>query len=86
MISKPFGIWYTKDVTEELLKAKKQDPVLLRLIQLTKQRLEELEGVERREDSYNDGWQYLQAHRNGRAQELKYLLNLLSFCGDQNAK
>jgi hypothetical protein len=84
---KPYGIWYTKDVTEELLKSRRNDPVLLRLIQLTKQRIEDIKASERREQSYeNASWAYLQSHRNGRAQELDYLLNLLSFCGDQNAK
>lgn len=81
MSKKPTGLWYNDpDITEELMKNAAFNPVLKRLVQILKDRKEQLEALPRSEDSYDSpSWSHLQAHRNGRAQELQFILQLLSF-------
>lgn len=81
MTKKPTGLWYTnKDITEEVMKNAAFNPVILHLIKMLQDRKEAIESKARTEDIYdNPSWSFLQAHQNGRAQELNFILQLLSF-------
>jgi hypothetical protein len=79
---KPTGLWYSNapDITEEVMKNAAFNPVILRLIEILKDRKESIEAKPRNEDIYeNPSWSHLQAHLNGRAQEIQYIIQLLSF-------
>lgn len=85
-LNKPATIWYTKTIDEASMKRASVDPVLKRLLEILKQRRDEIETSERREQAYEDSsWAYRQAHKNGRLQELTSLITLLSFA-ETNAK
>lgn len=59
--------------------------VLQRLCDLIEQKEDELGRAERSRDAYeNPNWAYLQAHRNGCAQQLKAIKNLITL--DQEKK
>ena len=78
MKAKPAVTW--KDIKEETLKSNIDNPVILTLIKHLKDRKESLEAQDRTETVYdNANWANLQAHRNGRAQEIYHILQLLSF-------
>lgn len=56
--------------------------VLTRLKTILGEKRELLEGQEGSDEQYSSpSWTFLQAHRNGRKQELKELTELLSFIG-----
>lgn len=74
----PSTVW--KNIKEETLKNNVANPILLELMAHLKERKESLEAQDRTEDTYDKAsWSHLQAHRNGRAQELHYIIQLLSF-------
>jgi len=69
-----------KGIKEETLKSNIDNPVILTLIKTLRERQASLEAQDRTETIYdNAAWSHLQAHRNGRAQELNFILQLLSF-------
>ena len=54
--------------------------VLIRLVQILKERLKTIESQETTQEQYGtSNWQALQAHRNGQRQELMTILDLLKF-------
>lgn len=72
-------IW-TKNPAEKqpMEHALREAPIIVRLKQIILDRLTELETREINVDNYKDNsWSHIQAHINGRKQELYYTLNLL---------
>ena len=53
--------------------------ILKKLRGIVLRRLSNLEGSERNEDYMSPSWPSLQAHRNGRKQEMYFLFSLLGF-------
>lgn len=75
----PKALWFTNpDDKEAIANALKHSPAFNRLRQIIQDRLSELEAREVKPETYKDlSWSHVQAHFNGRKQELIYLINLL---------